>query len=259
MPSAIINAPHLSKKTNKPLRIIAVDDEEDALANLRDVLQLLGHEVDIACNSRDALRLAREKNYDVALLDFRMPEMNGIDLAKQIKKICPCITMMLITAYLNAEQESGVSDERQFRKVLSKPLDINRLASILGEVRGEISVLIVDDDRDLCSNLREAYEHAGYRVCLAHDYQEAEKMIELSGFNIAIIDFRLPGGNGSELANRIRRDTPEKPVIIMTGFRNELSDANPVNLSTVCFKPFDIAKLLETTRDVQSSADSGTH
>ena len=49
---------HVGPGTNKPLRIICVDDEADALANLRELLQLLGYEVDVAGCGRDALKLA---------------------------------------------------------------------------------------------------------------------------------------------------------------------------------------------------------
>lgn len=238
----------MNEMTAKPMRIIAVDDEADALANLRELLQLLGYEVDIAENGRDALRLASQNAYDVALLDFRMPEMNGIELANRLKQLCPCMITMLVTAYLNPEQEHGVAVDKQVRRVISKPLDIDRLASLLLEVKGEHSVLIVDDDVDLCQNLKDAFEQVGFRVCLAHDADQAEKMLEQSGFQVVVVDYRIPGGDGIKLAAQIRRTWPERTVILMTGFRSEVSDRLDGNSTQVCYKPFDIGELLQTAK-----------
>ena len=237
-----------SEVTTKPMRIIAVDDEADALANLRELLQLLGYEVDIAENGRDALRMASQHAYDLALLDFRMPEMNGIELATQLKHLCPCMITMLVTAYLNPEQENGVAADKQVRRVISKPLDIERLASLLHEVQGERSVLIIDDDVDLCQNLKDAFEQVGFRVCLAHDAERAEKMLDQSGFQVVVVDYRIPGGDGIQLAAQIRRTWPDRNVILMTGYRNEVSDRLDGSTAQVCYKPFDIGELLQSAR-----------
>lgn len=239
---------HVGPGTNKPLRIICVDDEADALANLRELLQLLGYEVDVAGCGRDALKLAAQNSYDLALLDFRMPEMNGIELAAKLKALCPCMITMLVTAYLNAEQESDVSAGQQVRRIINKPLDINRLAKILGDVQVEQTVLVVDDDLDLCQNLKDAFEQIGYRVCLAHDVEQAEKMLELARFQVVLVDYRLPGGDGMKLASHIRQEKPECNVILMTGYRNELADNLGELKAKICYKPFDIGTLLETAR-----------
>lgn len=245
-PESMQNATGLT--AHKPLRIICVDDEADALANLRELLQLLGYEVDVAASGRDALQLASENAYDLALLDFRMPEMNGIELAAKLKAISPCMTTMLVTAYINADQESGVGAGQQVRSVINKPLDINRLAKILGDVQDEQTVLVVDDDRDLCQNLKDAFEQVGYRVCLAYDVEQAEKMLELARFRVVLLDYRLPGGDGMRLASQIRNELPDCNVVMMTGFRNELAD-NLGDLNTkICYKPFDIGTLLQTAR-----------
>lgn len=239
---------HSSSAPQKPLRIICVDDEADALANLSELLQLLGYEVDVAASGRDALQLASENSYDLALLDFRMPEMNGIELAAKLKALSPCMITMLVTAYINAEQECGIGEGQQVRRVINKPLDIHRLAKILGDVQDEQAVLVIDDDRDLCQNLKDAFEQIGYRVCLAYDVEQAEKMLELSRFRVVLVDYRLPGGDGRKLASQIRDEAPECNVIMMTGFRNELADNLGDLKAKICYKPFDIGSLLETAR-----------
>jgi two-component system sensor histidine kinase/response regulator len=245
-PKALQNPTGLAAQ--KPLRIICVDDEADALANLRELLQLLGYEVDVAACGRDALRLASENAYDLALLDFRMPEMNGIELAAKLKALSPCMITMLVTAYINADQENDVGAGQEVRSVINKPLDIHRLAKILGDVQNEQTVLVVDDDRDLCQNLKDAFEQIGYRVCLAYDVEQAHKMLELARFRVVVVDYRLPGGDGMKLAAQVRHETPDCNVIMMTGFRNELADNLGDLKAKICYKPFDIGTLLQTAR-----------
>lgn len=234
--------------STKPLRIICVDDEADALENLKELLQLLGYEVDVAASGLQALRLAAEKVYDVALLDFRMPEMDGIELAGKLNTICPCMITMLVTAYINAEQESGVGLGQQVRRVINKPLDIQCLSRVLTEVRDEQAVLVIDDDQDLCQNLKDAFEQNGYRVCIAHDVEEAQRSLEIAKFQVALVDYRLPGGDGMKLASQIRSGSPGCNVIMMTGFRNELAENLGDLNAQICYKPFDIGTLLRTAR-----------
>jgi len=238
----------LTSAATKPLRILCVDDEADALANLRELLELLGYQVDVASCGREALELASIHKYDLALIDFRMPEMNGLELASKLKSNSPCMITLLVTAYINAEQESEVGAGRQIRGVINKPLDINRLAKILGEVEGEQTALVVDDDRDLCQNLKDAFEQVGFRVCLAYDVDQAKKMLGLAKFHVVVVDYRLPGGDGMTLAAQIQAEHTDCNVILMTGFRNELA-VNLSDLSTkICYKPFDIGTLLATAR-----------
>jgi DNA-binding response OmpR family regulator len=68
-------------------RILVVDDEAEILELLRDVLVAEGYAVDTAPDAAASLRLIRENIYDIALLDFNLPDMNGVMLHHQIRQI----------------------------------------------------------------------------------------------------------------------------------------------------------------------------
>jgi len=85
------------------LRVVIADDESLICMDLREALQALGHEVvGEAANGADALRLIRELRPNLAILDIRMPGLDGIQVAEAVmeERIC---AVMLLTAYSQAD------------------------------------------------------------------------------------------------------------------------------------------------------------
>lgn len=68
-------------------RILVVDDETDIIDLLRELLVSQGHEVDSATGAADALELIRATIYDAAILDFNLPDMNGVMLHRHIRQM----------------------------------------------------------------------------------------------------------------------------------------------------------------------------
>jgi DNA-binding response OmpR family regulator len=75
--------------SSKTIRIMIVDDDQDLAESLADLLQVHGYEVDIAKDGQDALEHARGQDFDITLMDVRMPVMNGVDSFLAIRKIKP--------------------------------------------------------------------------------------------------------------------------------------------------------------------------
>src|SRR5712691_9578861 len=87
--------------------ILVVDDEVDTCRNLSDILTDLGYHVDMAHDGPSALELVRRNAYDVALLDYKMPGMDGVTLYREIKKLRAGTVAIVITAYA----DSGTTGE----------------------------------------------------------------------------------------------------------------------------------------------------
>lgn len=85
------------------LRVLIADDESLRVMSLRGQLETLGHKVIAeAANGKEAVRLAEELRPDLAILDIKMPEMDGIEAARQITAARP-IPIILLTAYSERE------------------------------------------------------------------------------------------------------------------------------------------------------------
>lgn len=79
------------------------------------------------------------------------------------------------------------------------------------------SVLLVEDNRDLSDNLTEILEGAGYVVRSAAGCSEALRLAQ-AGFDVALVDVRLPDGDGIQLAPQLKSAAPDAEVILLTGF-----------------------------------------
>ena len=109
--------------------ILVVDDQLDIVNLFKDVLESKNHEVIGFTNPLKALEDYR-KNYDhygIVISDIRMPEMNGFDLLKNIKKIDPDVSFILMSAYENIDysQLNGIT----INAFIHKPIKIIELLS----------------------------------------------------------------------------------------------------------------------------------
>src|SRR5262249_4353497 len=106
------------------------------------------------------------------------------------------------------------------------------------------------DDHDLCANLWDVLRERGFRVCLAHDEREAAKHLQENAFKAVLIDMCLPAGDGGTVFQLVRQANPQARTILITGHRAEMDRRVQQMLhegaDAVCYKPFDIPKLLST-------------
>jgi len=119
-------------------RILVVDDEAEIVELLRDVLVADGYVVDAAPDAGAALRLIRENIYDLALIDFNLPDMDGVMLHHQIRQMDVelAASTIFMSGLLQSDENLGyyMSHSGGF---LAKPFDIadvlRRVVATLGE------------------------------------------------------------------------------------------------------------------------------
>ena len=83
--------------------ILIADDESSLRVLLSEVMQREGYEVETAVNGEEAVQKARERDFDVVVMDVRMPKMDGIQALREMKRINPALTVVMITAVENQE------------------------------------------------------------------------------------------------------------------------------------------------------------
>lgn len=235
--------------SRKPPSILVVDDEPDICANLRDILSEFGYQVDTATSGMSALELVDRGNYDVALLDLKMPGMNGVELYKEIKRRSSGTVAIIISAYADTSSAKEALEAGAWR-VLSKPVDVSQVMQCIDEALDQPLVMLVDDDEELCDSLWDVLRAQGIRVKLAHNVADASAALESQEYQVAIVDLKLPGGDGLRLCAEVREKNPQARTVLITGFRSELEQRSG-QLSVVdatCYKPFDVGELLATIR-----------
>jgi two-component system response regulator YesN len=113
--------------------VLIVDDSLDMAESLRDVLEVKGFVSHAAHSGKEALLILQNHPIDLLLTDVIMPEMNGVELYREVKKTYPKLTTYFMTAYAADDliQQGYTSGVRTF---LTKPLDINLLLTFLRAV-----------------------------------------------------------------------------------------------------------------------------
>ena len=83
----------------EPLKILVIDDDESIRTTLAAILEDEGYDVDTAENGKEAIKKSNTDLYRVALIDFRLPDMNGTELLTALKEATPKMAKIMITGY----------------------------------------------------------------------------------------------------------------------------------------------------------------
>ncbi len=232
-------------------RVLVVDDNASAREILAGMAQGFGLEVDTAWDGKQALRQVAEADrkqlsYDVVLMDWKMPEMDGVEAMRQLKAqhLNRMPTVIMVTAYgreeaLSAAQQSGVGAT----PVLTKPVTSSTLLEAVAEALGRERLvetravekagshtqviemlsgakLLLVEDNDLNQELAlELLGNAQIKVTTANNGQEALDVLARSAdFDGVLMDCQMPVMDGYTATREIRKNPAwdHLPVIAMT-------------------------------------------
>jgi len=118
------------------LKILVVEDEESQRDLLKELLGSEGHEVDTASEGLDALKKFNAGWYDLVITDRAMPQMNGDQLAKQVKKTAPQKAVIMLTGFGDMMDAAGESPQC-VDLTISKPITKEKLVNAIGQLIGK--------------------------------------------------------------------------------------------------------------------------
>ncbi len=114
------------------LRILIVDDEVAFANNLLKLMSKRGYDIIAVYNGADAVNIVGEKEFDVIILDMKMPGMDGIATLKEIKKKAPLVEVVILTGH--GSVESGIEGMQLGAfDFLMKPVRIDELQEKVSE------------------------------------------------------------------------------------------------------------------------------
>lgn len=238
---------------NPKLRILIVDDDKRVTRTLSDILTLSGYETEEAWSGTDALEKIGAQAFDCILTDVRMPGMNGVEFHHQLRQSQPGLPVVLMTAYASDEiirqgLENGVVG------IFDKPLDITYLLGFFDSLARNHIIAIVDDDPVFCRTLSDILHQRGFNVAQITD-PHAEVELMASGSQVILLDMKLNGRNGLEVLKEIRARYPSLPVLLVTGYKQEMESsiqaAQEIGAYTCLYKPLEIPSLLEKLTHLQ--------
>lgn len=114
-------------------RVLIVDDQEGIRRLLDEACSLLGYTVVTACSGLEALKLAEGMGFKAALIDMKMPGMNGIETLQKINAIDPEIKLALMTGYGEMQLIEDAVKTSSCR-IIRKPFDLDDIRKFLEEI-----------------------------------------------------------------------------------------------------------------------------
>ena len=260
------------------LHCLVVDDNDGARQILRDMLQSFGWSVDTASCGTEALRLveqtAKDQEYDVIFVDWRMPKMDGWETCERIRRLLRPDTssmVMMVTAHgreLLAQQQGQMPS--LFDGFLVKPVTASMLFDAVAESRAGLGKVIPITARPMVSQQR----LAGLRILVVEDnpinQQVAHELLSNDGamvsvaasgqagidaidgaihlFDVVLMDIQMPDMDGYAATRIIRQQFTQEalPIIAMTAnaMPSDRDAALAVGMNDHVGKPFDLAQLI---------------
>ncbi len=117
---------------DKQARILIVDDDENIRKTMTAILEDEGYIVDSAASGKEALEKANGATYNLALLDIRLPDMEGVELLKLMKDSLPRTRKIMVTGYPSVQNAISAVNKRA-DAYLIKPVDVEKLLETVKE------------------------------------------------------------------------------------------------------------------------------
>jgi CheY-like chemotaxis protein len=110
----------------------------------------------------------------------------------------------------------------------------------------DASILIVDDDPDVCHNMSDIFRDLGFRVDTALEGRSALRLVEMEAHDIVLLDLSMPGIDGLTLCREVLRLRPATVALLITGYPEDVrpTEARAAGLRQVVAKPVDVPRLL---------------
>ena len=269
---------HLSQLAG--MRALVVDDDINTCTSVSKMLSAMGLHPDWTTLGKEAVvrsrfALEQEKPFDLYLIDWLMPDMNGVETVRRIRKIVGAeVPVIILTAYDwgDIEEEAREAGVTTF---CSKPVFLSELCNVLtapyetaGQEEKEEAlpacfegkkILLVEDNEINQEIARTILEEAGFVIDTADDGTVAvEKMKEkpADAYDLILMDVQMPVMNGYQATRAIRKlEDPVKaaiPIVAMTAnaFDEDRMLALEAGMNGHIAKPIDISVLMETLQEI---------
>ena len=117
---------------NGPIGVLLIDDEYDYVNVLSNRLSKRGFDVGKASGGSEAFQILRQRSFDVAVLDLKMADMDGIEVLKILKKMAPEMVVIMLTGHGSAKAaHEGIRHGAY--DYLTKPCELDELIQKIGE------------------------------------------------------------------------------------------------------------------------------
>jgi PAS domain S-box-containing protein len=265
-------------------RVLIVDDHHTWHEILKNTLEIFNIEVTSAYSGNEAVKLVKEGRdyYDLILMDWNMPEMDGIEAVKKINEECVsednsyCVLppkVIMISSY-RQQAIATEAEEAGIYLFLQKPINPSVLNDILSNVfSGNIkahydtkkekntlkdkltslsgsSILLVEDNKMNQEIIIGLLDNSGINLDIANNGQEAydKYMQNPNRYEVILMDLQMPVMDGFEATKLIKTHNKDMNIIALTAnaMKEDVQKTQALGMSAHLNKPIEVEKLYET-------------
>lgn len=242
------------------MKALIVDDEEGICKRLQSELKKKGFEVEYTTSPVGVIERLhnakkKEEPYELLLLDLIMPEVNGFKLLREIREGRLDMDVVIITGY--GDEEKAMEAIRLGAvDYLRKPISLGELHTAIFRIqqKREVeakqilrhSILVVDDEKDLCVLIKRKLEKEGYQTAVAYDGVEGLDYFKNHRVDVVIADISMPKMDGLEMLKECREITDDFVSIIIAGHGDHETaiEALKLGVSNYLKKPISLEELI---------------
>jgi len=251
-----LELPSLVREASRPSatdRIMLVEDEPAAAAILSAILEDDGLKVDVAGTLAEAREyLKTYGRYGAVVLDLRLPDGDGVDLAKEIRAAPDLAGMPIVV--VSADARRGRDSEVRMLEVadwMEKPVDPDRLTMLVRNALDRVGerrlILHVDNDRDIREVVATALADWG-EVVSTDGVAEAREIIGRKRPDLIVMDPELQDGDGADLIFELQGQEDPPPVIVFSA-QDTTEDLGPAVAAVLVKSRTPLSGLVGAVRD----------
>lgn len=176
-------------------KILVIDDEKAIRKSLREILEYEKYEVEEAADGPEAIEKASKNNFDIALCDIKMPQMDGIEVLTKLLEINPDLPVIILTGHGSVETAVEALKKGAY-DFLEKPFDLNRLLVSIRNAKEKKT--LVKETKKLRRKIRKAYDIVGE----SQEIKRVKDIIDRVAPTNARVMITGENGTGKELVAR---------------------------------------------------------
>ncbi len=236
------------------MKILVVDDDRRIVKTTCDILLIKGHEAIPAYSGEEGVEQVKKDRPDCVLMDIKMPGISGVEAMQRMQEIAPNLPIVLVSAYATEDLMEEARRSGAYA-VLSKPLNFPMILAFLSLLRKEESILVVDDDPDFCKTLKGLLTLRGFRVQTENEPRNVLAHLEKDYKLAIVLNLKLGAVNGTEVLKEVRAKYPTKPVVLVTGYHQEMGDSieagRSIGAYTCLYNPLEMDDLFQMVEEIR--------
>lgn len=198
------------------VKILIVDDEKDLAKILQMILHLKGYEVEITTTGYEAIEKVKQTQFDLCLLDIRLPDINGVEVFLKIKEITPQIRVIIMTGFAVEELIEQAINKGAYA-CIHKPFDIDKVFELIeGTLKSPKKIILVVDDVEIVrKRIISLLKERGYLICEAANGKDVFEKVKRKQYDVILLDYELPDMDGLQVFLEAKKINPDIVAILM--------------------------------------------